>query len=367
MAMSTGSKVFLTLIVLVVGGLGGGLWFVNDQLSGTPGGGTPVAVEVPSGATAGGVADQLVEEGVVKNALVFRLVARTRDLGSQLRAGTYDLETGMSVDEAIDALLEGPAPIVTTRFTVIEGLSIPLTLESLARQFDAYTEADFQAVLDERLAAGTNEEGTLQLPDWVPPLGELPSEVRHPFEGLLFPETYEVLLEETPLQILQRMVDQTDRVMRAIPQEDIAAARQRGVSRYEGLIIASLIERETRVNDERPVVSSVIANRLEDGQLLQIDATVLYALGKWKARVLNEDTSVPSPYNTYVTPGLPPTPIAGAGAASLAAAFAPAETPFRYYVLAPECDGTHVFAETLDEHNRNVARFRESGRCLDDQ
>jgi UPF0755 protein len=364
--MSTGSKVFLVLLGAALAAVGGGLLYVNDQISGVPGDGDPVNITVADGASASGIGDVLVDEGVVKNALAFRLIAQSRSLDRNLQAGTYELETGMSVDEAINLLLAGPARPDEIRFTIAEGLAVVEILARLDAQFDQYTAADFRAVLDDRLDAGANRDGLLRLPDWVPPLNEFGPEVREPFEGLLFPQTYAVFADATPLQILQKMADQLDQAVAAIPDEQVQAAEERGVSRYDALTLASLIERETRVDDERARVAGVISNRLEAGQLLQIDATVLYARGEHSARVLTSDTEIDDPYNTYRYEGLPPTPIANMGAASLRAAFDPGEHDLLYYVVkAPECDGTHVFARTLDEHNRNVQAFRDAGRCQD--
>lgn len=362
MALSTGSKVFMVFLLLAIGGAGGALWYANDQLQGEPGEGTPVEIEIPQGASAAQIGSILAEEGVVKNALAFRLVARTRN--AVFIAGEYELETGMSVDEAIDTIVEtGPRIPETIRFTVIEGQTVKQTLDQLATQFADYSVDDFRSVLDARIASGLNAEGTLQLPEWVPDLSKFPPEVREPFEGLLFPETYEILREATPQQVLQRMVNQLTSVVDAIPQERVQATQDAGLDRYQAVILASLIERETRVDEERPKVSSVIHNRLREGQLLQIDATVLYAMGEQKERVLSEDLEFPSPYNTYQNAGLPPTPISGVGRASIEAAFNPADTGDFYYVLSPECDGSHRFAPTLDEHNRNVQAFRDAGRC----
>ncbi len=359
---STGSKVFLVLLALLVGGVFWALGWVNEQLEGDPGPGEPVTFVVQRGANAASIGESLAAEGVVRNALAFRLVARSRSLDANLQAGSYELETGMSVDEAIDVLLAGPAARESYRYRVEEGLAVVLTLERLAAQ-TPFEVADFQKVLDDRLAAGENGPGLLRLPEWVPPLDGFGPEVRQPFEGLLFPETYEVFADATPLQIVQKMVDQLDRVVGELTDEDLAAMEARGLSLYEGLVVASLIERETRVDAERTVVSGVIRNRLAENMLLQIDATVLYARGEHTERVLTSDTEIESPYNTYKVLGLPPTPISGMGRASLLAAFRPDDVPFRYYVVAPECDGTHRFAETLDEHNRNVQAFREAGRC----
>jgi UPF0755 protein len=256
----------------------------------------------------------------------------------------------MSVDEAIDALLGGPHARETFRFTVQEGLTVEQTLARLAEQ-SPYSVDEYREVLD---------EGVLTLPDWVPPLDEFGPDVREPYEGLLFPETYEMFSEATPQDVLQRMIDQLARVAESIPQEQVEAKAEAGYDLYQGLVAASLIERETRVDDERPVVSGVIANRLEAGIPLQIDATCLYALGEHRERVLQADCEVESPYNTYLIQGLPPTPISGVGRASIEAFFAPEETDFIYYVLSADCSGRHEFSRTLDEHNRKVAEFRQS-------
>lgn len=350
MALSRGSKIFIVIGVVVVLLVGGGLYYVSWLLGGEPGSGEPVAVQVSSGATAATVGDLLQEEGVVRSALAFRLVARSRDLDDSLQAGTYDLETGMSVDEAIDALLGGPLARDTFRFTVQEGLTVEQTLARLAEQ-SPYSVEEYRAVLD---------EGELSLPDWVPALDEFGPDVREPYEGLLFPETYEMFAEATPQDVLQRMIDQLGRVVDTIPEEQVEAKADVGYELYDGLIAASLIERETQVDEERPVVAGVIANRLEDGMPLQIDATCLYAIGEHRERVLQADCEVESPYNTYLVKGLPPTPISGVGAASIRAFFAPEETDFLYYVLSADCSGRHEFSRTLDEHNQKVAEFRQS-------
>jgi UPF0755 protein len=366
-AMSTGSKIFLVVLALLVAGVGGALWWVNDQLQGEPGEGEPVSVEITSGANAGAIGEFLEERGVVKNATAFRYIAKTRNLDRNLMAGGYELETGMSVDEAIDVFLAGPSLPDEIRFTVQEGLAVELVLDRLDEAFEAYDRDDFRAVLDERLEANENREGLLRLPEWVPPLQEilaLAEDVREPYEGLLFPQTYAVFDDATPLDILQKMVDELEETVDSIPAEQREAAEELGFDTYETLILASLIERETRVDEERPQVAGVIHNRFEEGMLLQIDATVLYARGEHTERVLTADTEVDNIYNTYVYEGLPPTPISNMGRAAIAAAFEPADVPHRYYVVkAPECDGTHAFAETLDEHNANVRRFRESNAC----
>jgi len=213
-------------------------------------------------------------------------------------------------------------------------------------------------------ATRAGEDGGLALPDWWPDPTEAPADVE-PLEGLLWPETYELFADATAREALQRLVDQTAAEMARVADGDVevlGATR----TRHELLTIASLIERETQFDGERALVGGVIHGRLQDGMRLDIDATLSYAKGDLRAVPLAEDRTRDHPYNTYRIPGLPPGPISGVGRASLAAAADPEVTDLRFYVLAPACDGTHVFARTLSEHNRNVAAFRaarDAGAC----
>lgn len=365
MALSRGSKVFVVVLLVLLAAVAGGLWYLDTTVFGDPGEGEAVVVEVESGSSVDEVGQELADQGVIGSILVFRMLARGRDLDSSLQAGSYEFRTGMSINEALDVLGEGAGERDAVRFTVEEGLPVEQTLTRLAEQFDTYAVDDFRAVLDDRVNADGNEDGVLQLPDWVPALSSFGGDVRAPFEGLLWPQTYEVAQDASTQAVLQTMIDRLAVEMEQIPSEQVEQAEQRGLSRYQVLSLASLVERETRVDDERGLVSGVIANRLEQERPLQIDATVLYARGEHAEQVLIEDTEVDSAYNTYQVTGLPPTPISGVGTASLRAAFSPDDVPFLFYVLAPECDGRHVFAETLEEHNRNVQAFRDAGRCLE--
>lgn len=367
MALSTGSRVTLGVIVLLVAGVLAALGWANSQIDGSDGpeAGQEVAFQVELGTSLPDLAAQLEADGVIRNATAFRAVARVDGFYETLEAGDYELETGMAADEVIAVFRAGARRAEEQQFRVEEGLSQVLTIERIAEQFVDINEQDLRDVLDARLEAGANVEGVLQLPENLPEVSELGPDVRYPFEGLLFPETYRVAAEASAQDLLQRMVDQLVGNLDGLTDEQLAFLDERGLTVYDAMTIASLIERETRVDSERAMVASVIYNRLEVGMALQIDATVLYALGEWKSRVLTADTEFDSPYNTYVVNGLPPTPISGFGRASLEAALAPADTDFRFYVLKPSCDGSHEFAEDLDGHNRNVAEFRAAGNCLD--
>jgi UPF0755 protein len=369
-ALSRGSKGFLAFVIVALAGMGAGLLWLDDildrddeeELAVEPG--QPVEIVVERGQSVRAVGEELVEVGVVRRLRPFLNAAEEGQLANRLQPGTFELETGMEPADAVEVFLAGPLSGGAGRFTVQEGLPVEVTLERLAAQFDDHAVEDFRAVLDERTEAGENADGVLRLPEWAPEPAEAGEEIIEPYEGLLFPETYEVAGDATPLQILQRMVDQLVRVMDSIDEGAVQDAEEtRELDRYQALIMASLIERETRVDDERRRVAGVIENRMEEGMRLQIDATVLYARGEHTDRVLFEDTEIDSPYNTYQIDGLPPTPISGAGRAAIQAAFDPEDVTYRYYVLDPACDGTHVFADTLDEHNRNVRAFRDAGGC----
>lgn len=368
--LSRGSRWFLLVLVLGIAGVIAATILIGGRLNPLGGpeieAGQPVEVTVEQGQSVRAVGDELAERGVVSSAVRFRLDADEAGLASTLRPGTFSLETGMSNEAAIEVLSAGPTAATDSddvRFTVQEGLTVDQTLTRIDEQFEDISAEDLRAVLDERAAAGANGDGVLTLPDWVPEPAEAGDEVVEPYEGLLFPQTYDVRRGAAALDVLQRMVDELARAADSVPDDELQAFEARGLTRYEGLILSSLIERETRVDEERGLVSGVLEGRLEDGMRLQIDATVLYARGEPTDRVLFEDTEIDSPYNTYRVDGLPPTPISGVGNASFLAAYRPEPTSARYYVLAPECDGTHRFADTLDEHNVNVAAFRETGGC----
>lgn len=363
MALSKGSKAFLIaltgLLAVAAIVIGGGWWWVDQQVSGVPGEGDPVEFEVPEGATAASIGSQLAEEDVIRNGLAFRIIARTRGVDASFAAGTYALETGMSVDEALDALAAGPMEPERIRFTVPEGLTVAQTLARVAEASPHDVEA-YRAVLD--TARQDPQGGPLRVPEWVPPFDQFETDIEV-WEGLLYPKTYEFELDATPEAILQAMLDQTEIAMATASPSAVQEAEAQGLTRYDALIIASLVEREARVEGEWAEIAAVIRNRLDEGMPLQIDATLLYAAGTPGAGPAAVDTEVESPYNTYQNPGLPPTPISGARPEAIQAVFVPAESEYLYYVVAPECDGSHRFAETLEEHNQNVQAYRDADRC----
>lgn len=300
--------------------------------------GLDVTVDIPAGSSAQEIGAILAANGVVQSALEFEVAVRNSDAAEDLKAGTYAMTTLMDPAEAVAMLVIGPVADVY-RITVIEGLRVEEILSSLAEN-SGIGYGEFEAALLSGEVTSSLHQGEEGLVGW---------------EGLLFPDTYEFTGDASAADILQRMASTMEQRVDSI---DWTHIEELGFTVYEGLIIASLIETEVLLDIERPIVSSVIHNRLGLGMKLDIDATVLYALGTRDIALF--DREVDSPYNTYLVNGLPPTPIAAPSRSSLEAAAAPDETDFLFYVLS-DLEGHHAFATTLEEHNANVAQAREDG------
>ncbi|MFN2487093.1 MAG: endolytic transglycosylase MltG [Acidimicrobiia bacterium] len=302
--------------------------------------GLDVEVTVPPGASAVEIGNLLFEAGVIESANEFELTVRDQGIANQLRAGTYQLITGMAVDEVLPRLLQGPIADAY-RVTIPEGLRVTEIIDVLVDS-SGLPRGDFETALTQGgvLSELRTMPAAPTLTDW---------------EGLLFPDTYEFLRESGAARILQVL---TDTMEERVASVDWTAHGESGFDIYQGMVVASLIEAEVRVADERPLVASVIFNRLREGIPLQIDASVLYGLDTRDPALFNNESE--SPYNLYKFPGLPPTPIGAPGRASLVAAADPAITEFFFYVLST-AEGAHAFAETFDEHLANIERSRAAG------
>ncbi len=354
MVTGTGRRTKAALVaaaaVLTVGALAGLATVLAGAVAGsaptvtvTPG--MPVTVVLPSGASARTIGTILQDAGVVDGADL-EAAARSRGVTGLLRAGEYSLETGMTADAVVEVLLAGPIEHSDRRVTVIEGWTLAEVLASLAEQ-TPYTSADYEAAL---VGGGvTSPYLPTDLPDGVPPLAA--------WEGLLFPATYEIADGDAPSAILQRMA--TEMAIR-LDREDWSRLGELGVDRYQALIVASLVEQEAKLDEDRPLIARVIYNRLAAGMPLQIDATVIYAKGENTGRVTAADLETESPYNTYRVPALPPTPIGTVGQASLDAAADPADGDYLFYVVV-SADGAHGFSATYEEHQAKVEKAKEDG------
>ena len=311
------------VVVVLVAATGAVLAFRRP----TPG--EPVPVVIEQGASTAAIAQRLADLDVISSSLGFRLMARIRGLDGSIRAGSYELRRGMGVHAALDRLSEGSVdPSVAV--TIPEGFTVQQVVAKLA---------DASHLSREALAAGSaGVRGPFQ-PDGIDNV-----------EGFLFPDTYRVADDDEPVAVLQQMVDvfssRTATLSWVYPEA-------RGLSRYDALIIASLIEREAKVDEDRRKVSAVIYNRLERGMRLQIDITALY--GTDHKVPTRRDLERRSPYNTYIIDGLPPTPIANPGLASIEAALDPEPIDALYYVVV-DPSGKHAFTADYDEFQRLLSR-----------
>ena len=339
-----GRRVGIALVAVVVLGLvggGGALVYVKSQVDPSGPAGRRVTVEIPQGSSTARIASILDAKGVVTNARNFRLYVRVKGEGP-FQAGSYSLRERSSFGDVVKVLEKGPK-LTFQRLTVPEGLTVKQVAERVGRMPGRSAEK-FLAVA-----------GSGQVRSKYQPAGSTN------LEGLLFPDTYNFEPKDDEKAIVERMVRSFEEAAAAAGIDQVAEGGL--VDPYQAIIVASLVEREARVAEERGKVARVIYNRLAKNMLLQVDATVIYALGRTGEkglRVLNKDLEVDSPFNTYKRPGLPPAPIAAPGRATLRAAVAPAEGPWLYYVVVEE-DGTHAFATTLAEHNRNIATAAARG------
>jgi len=299
-----------------------------------------VQVSIPAGSSSMRIATLLAEKGLIRHALVFRYYAKFRGLDQQLQAGNYMFAYGMTVDQLLQELSAGNVYRQTVTVTIPEGFM----LEQIAQRLAQNGLVDYEKFM--LLAAET-----------VPVLGRAKAGQRHALEGYLFPDTYEFAESVTPQEILTRMQARLDEVLTPAMRE---RGKELGLDIHQVITIASLVEREVQAPQEATLVAAVIHNRLAKGMPLQICASVIYALGEHRDRVLYADLEVESPFNTYMYAGLPPGPIAAPGKSSIMAVLYPADVDYLFYVLKEDGSGTHYFGRNYAEHQANIRRARNN-------
>jgi len=328
----------LALLLLVLTLLAaGGAWWVRTRLT-SPHRGfieAEVFVDLPPGTGVSTIAARLADAGVVTDPWTFRLAARLSGEERRLQAGEYRFAAPATPFEVVDRLARGD--VFNRAVTFREGLTIREMADIFERN-GLGTAAAFER------AASSGDRARPFDPD------------ARTLEGYLFPDTYPLARRVDPDDLVRLMVDG---FLRVFGVDARAKAAAMNLSVREVVTLASLIEKETAVAAERPLVAAVYRNRLRRNMPLQCDPTVIYALmqaGRWNGNLTRADLRFDSRYNTYRYPGLPPGPIASPGRASLEAAVDPADVPYLYFVSRN--DGSHVFATTLAEHNRNVATWQ---------
>ncbi|MHB1125427.1 MAG: endolytic transglycosylase MltG [Bacillota bacterium] len=331
----------ILVFLLIVAGLGGLMVYRSYQKLQEPV--SPqsipaVLLTIPPAASTAQISDLLSQKGLIRNAWVFRIQAMHTGQDKKLRAGEYMISPSESLREILNKLTKGQT--VTYSFTIPEGMTVLDAADLLSKK----------GFVDRQRFLEQLEQGEFSFP-----YADQLSEKQNRLEGFLFPDTYSVSRGTTEKEIIQMMLNRFIRVYQAQLEDGVAKST---LSLRDIVTIASLVEKEARVHGERGRIAGVIYNRLSVDMPLQIDATVLYALGGHKPRLTYDDLKVDSPYNTYQYKGLPPGPIANPGVKSLHAALNPEKHNYFYYVA--KSDGTHEFSKTLAEHNAAKRRYLAS-------
>ena len=324
------------LVLVAVTALGAFLYIRSLGVNVASEPGRKVEVVIPSGSTSESIGKLLEKEGVIDSALGFRIAAYLDGGAESIQAGRYEIPTGLSANDALAALLEEGPIVEFVNVTFPEGSWL----------------TDFARILDEKTHIDGKEFLRLVT------TGKVRSRYRPPdvdtMEGLLFPSTYQIVESDDAASVAQRLAGEFERRVDSL---DFSNAEGLGVTPYQAITIASMIEAEAALDEERPMVARVIYNRIAEGMTLGIDATVQYAIGEHKEELTTTDLEVDSPYNTRRFTGIPPTPIGAPGLASLEAALEPADGSWLYYVLN-DCEGHHAFSESYDEFLENKAVYQ---------
>ncbi len=323
--------VFVLAAILAILAVVGFVYYQNSRTSET------VKVSIKPGATTEDISGLLAKNDVIDNAFLFRLYVKRNKADEKLQAGEYHLETNMSYKQALDKLVKGPF-MKYYRVVFPEGL----TVEEIAETVDSKTpisKEDFIAAAvkskhDQPFLSGIRTES---------------------LEGYLFPKTYTVTEKTTASDFVDLMLWQFQKETNVL---DFSFAKNRGLDVYQIITIASMIEKEVQLDEERPRVSSVIYNRLDQEMLLQMCSTVQYVLPVRKKELTYSDLEIDSPYNTYKYTGIPPGPIANPGIDAIKAALDPVKADYLYFVLTGE-DGSHTFTSSYEEFEKIK---REQGR-----
>jgi UPF0755 protein len=311
------------------------IW-IDFQVNPPGGPGRTVTVNLPAGSSYSAVADILARNGVIGSPTLFRLYVRIHGAGT-VQAGSYALRRDDSYGDVVGALGHGPS---ADRVTIPSGATLG-DVAARVGQLRGHSAAGFLAAANSgRVHSTFGPPGTTSL------------------EGLIQPASYSFNPSADDLTILGQMVAAFDSQATAIGLAQQAARIK--VTPYEALIVASIVEREAKVPDDQGRVAQVVYNRLARGMPLQLDSTVIYALGGHLTTLTKADFSITSPYNTYRVAGLPPTPIANPSEASLVAALNPTPGPWLYFVVVAP-DGTEAFSTTLAEQNANIALAHQRG------
>lgn len=328
-----------SILVLLIGSFGLLSWWswATKPYSLT---GSEETILIAKGTTVDQLAEELQERHLIRSAWAFKYLARGRDAEFKIYVGHYLMDATMSPDEIIKRLLDRSAALATNRVTIPEGYSTAQIIDLLVQKGIGSKVEFIKVVTEDRFEYSFLKDA---------PKGP------HRLEGYLFPNTYDIPVKTNPHAVIDLLLQQ---FAKELNPEVLAQLDILKLSVSQWVTLSSMVEKEAAKEEDRPLIASVIINRLKIKQPLQIDATIQFLLAAPKAKLYNKDLQIPSPYNTYLNSGLPLGPIANPGHASLRAALYPAKTDFLYYVAKK--DGYHAFAKTYAEHLKNIKLYLET-------
>ncbi|HWR61172.1 MAG TPA: endolytic transglycosylase MltG [Clostridia bacterium] len=287
-------------------------------------------IVIPKGSSLKSVADILEKENIIKSSLVFELYCKLNGKSDSIKAGKYSISSSMKVPEIVEVIVTGKAIVDTVKFTIPEGYKLDQIVEKLS-SLGVVSREEIESALD----AKKYRYGFIsQIPDREKKL-----------EGYLFPDTYEIYKDTTAEAIVDKLLGRFDEIFTG---EYRSRAEELDMTLDQVVVLASIIEREAKLDNERKTISAVFHNRLDKNMMLQSCATVQYLFKEQKEVLTYKDLEIQSPYNTYINAGLPPGPIASPGLKSIEAALYPEDTDYLYFVARD--DGSHIFTKTYSEH-----------------
>jgi len=339
-------KKLLFFLVFILGLIGFSANYVYMQFSPVdPTNEAPILVEIPKGSSSKAISEILANQQIIKNNWLFPLYAKYTGYANDLKAGKFQFTQSMDLKEVTRQLVVGNTIKESIRFTIPEGFTVEQIADKLASEHVINKEKFLKLIND----GDFNYTFVKQIP--------ANKAIKYRLEGYLFPETYEVKKGATEYEIIDKLLAQFKKEWN---QDWDKVLKERKMTIHDVVTLASLVEREVSVEEERPIVAGVIYNRLHDNWKLQVDATIQYGLGKQKERLTYKDLELEHPYNTYIVEGLPPGPISNPGRFSIKATLFPEENPYFFYVTKKDHTGEHYFSKTYTEHRRNIAKSKSN-------
>jgi UPF0755 protein len=345
--MAIGSKPAIPILVLCVLILAGGVYalYSSYDKAANKGFGDPtttVDFTIEEGQSIDEITHDLLEKGLITNEYFFQIYVRQRDVADQLQAGSFKVPNNLSLKDLVDILQHAVFPDIWV--TIPEGLRATEIADILDDGFSGYEETSFSK--DEFLVL-------VETPT-LPSDFDNPAPAGTTLEGYLFPDTYRFPPDATAEYVVLTMLTTFNEKIVRPNRVDIEALSSK-YTLHELVILASILERETRHQTDRPIVADILLRRLDNGWGLEVDVTLLYYFGDWKHELTFEELQLETPYNTRKSVGLPPTPISNPGAQSFGAVLNPEANDYWFFIS--DNDGILHYARTLEEHNRNISLY----------